>query len=94
MEDDLKILNVEYLRHHSLDPTQDDLTNSVQILYMKVTSNERRPPIEDDLQWKTTIFYKLLYKPYFTNSLDEDDLKKLEDNLKKKKKNVFNSFQI
>ena len=51
MEEDLKILQVEYLGNHSLDDTQilrlskDDQT----IIY--------KPYNEDDLQWKTISKY-------------------------------------
>ena len=51
MEDELKILKVEHLSNHLLDPTQilnlclDDQT----ILYKSLN--------EDDLQWKKTLKY-------------------------------------
>ena len=56
MEDDLKILKVEYpiirswFKDHNtiLNLGFDDQTKR------KMTSNGRRPPIEDNLQWKTT----------------------------------------
>ena len=62
MEDDLKILQVEYLSNHLLDIAQilnlslDDQTTlyMVQILWIKTNFNGRWPPMEDDLQWKTT----------------------------------------
>jgi hypothetical protein len=59
MEDDLKKVKVEYLSNYSLDPPQIlNLSSGDQtkykILEMKTTSNGRRPPMEDDLQWKTT----------------------------------------
>ena len=59
-----QILKVEYLSNHLSDHMQilnlslDDQTIFLQILKMKtiskLTSNGRRPPMEDDLQWKTT----------------------------------------
>ena len=54
MEDDLKILKVEFLRNHLLDHTQilnlslDDQT----ILYK--SAKWSRPPMKDELWWKTT----------------------------------------
>ena len=61
MEDDLKILKVEYLRNHLLDHTQilnlswDDQT----ILYKSF--KWRRPPMEDD--------HKILKVEYLSNHL-------------------------
>ena len=61
MEDDLKILKVEYLSNHLLDPTQilnlslDDQT----ILYKFF--EWRQPPMEDDL--------KILKVEYLSNHL-------------------------
>ena len=49
MEDDLKVLKVEYLSNHLLDKTQilnlslDDQTIFFKIFKMKTTSNGRRP---------------------------------------------------
>ena len=49
MEEDLKILIMEYLSNHLLDYAQilnfnwDDQTKFLQILRMKTTSNGRRP---------------------------------------------------
>ena len=54
MEDDLKILKVEYLTNHLLDPTQIlnlSLDDHI-ILYNFI--KWRQPPTEDDLQFKTT----------------------------------------
>ena len=63
MEDDLKILKVEYLSNHWLDLPQilnlssGDQTKSKNEL-IKMFSNGRRPLMEDDLQWKTTSKYQ------------------------------------
>ena len=52
MEEDLKVLKVEYLSNHLLNHTQilnlilDDQT----IFFKKKISNRRWPPIEDDLK--------------------------------------------
>ena len=52
MEDDLKILKVEYLRNHLLDHTQIlNLSWDDQIILI---FKFRQPPTEDDLQLKTT----------------------------------------
>ena len=69
MEEDLGILKLEYLSNHLLNPTQilnlslDEQTtlSIVQILYMKMTSNGRWPPMEDDLN--------ILKVEYLTNRL-------------------------
>ena len=56
-EDDLKILKVEYLSNCLLDHTRmlnlslDDRTIPFQ---WKTISNERQPPMKENLQWKTT----------------------------------------
>jgi hypothetical protein len=55
MEDDLKMLKVEYLINHSSDPPQIlDLRSGdqtkIKMLDMKTTSIGRRPPLEDDLK--------------------------------------------
>ena len=60
MEDDLKILKVEYLSNHSSDPPQIlNLSSGDQTkiknawneddLQWKTTSNGRRPPMEEEL---------------------------------------------
>ena len=51
MEDDLKILKVEYLSNHSSDPPQ--------ILNLSSGDQTRRinAKNEDDFQWKTTSKY-------------------------------------
>ena len=52
MEDDLKILKVEYLSNHLLDHTQIlNLSWDNQTIYLN-------PQNEDDLQWKTTSKYE------------------------------------
>ena len=65
MEDDLKILKVEYLSNHWSDLPQilnlslGDQTKSKNEL-IKMFSNGRWPLMEDDLQWKTTSKYSKL----------------------------------
>ena len=66
MEEDLKILKVEYLSNRFLDHTMilnvslDDQNHILQVLKMKTISNGRQSPMEgnlqmeDNLQWKTT----------------------------------------
>ena len=64
MEDDLKILNVEYLSNHwillkfksSVLVTIPKFTNALNEddLQWKTNSNERQSPVEEDLQWKTS----------------------------------------
>ena len=57
MEDDLKILKVEYLSNHLLDHTQIlNLSLDDQIILYKFFK-WRQPPMEDDLQLKTTSKY-------------------------------------
>jgi hypothetical protein len=51
MEDDLKILKVEYLSNHSSDPTQILNLSSRDQTKVKNAWNE------DDLEWKTTSKY-------------------------------------
>jgi hypothetical protein len=51
MEDDLKILKVEYLSNHLLDPTQILNSSSGDQKKVKNAWNE------DDLEWKTTSKY-------------------------------------
>ena len=52
MEDNLKLLKVEYLRNQLLDHTQilnlslDDQTIFLQILKIKTTSNGRTPQVQ------------------------------------------------
>ena len=63
-----QILKVEYLSNHLSDHMQilnlslDDQTIFLQILRMKtiskLTSNGRRPPMEDKVQWKTELQWK------------------------------------
>ena len=51
MEDDLKILKVEYLMNHLLDPTQIlNLSLDDQTIMLN-------PSNEDELPWKTTSKY-------------------------------------
>jgi hypothetical protein len=53
MEDDHKILKVEYLSNHLLDHIQMlNLSLDDQTIFYK-TFKWRRPPMEDNLQWKT-----------------------------------------
>ena len=59
MEDDLKILKVEYLSNHWLDLPQILNLSSGDQTKIKNALNEddlwwRWPPMEEDLQWKTT----------------------------------------
>ena len=50
MEDDLKILKVEYLRNHLLDHTQIlNLSIDDQTIFYKFFKS-RRPPMEDNLK--------------------------------------------
>ena len=51
MEDDLKILNVEYLRNHLLDHSQISNLSLDDKLYFTNYLNE------DELKWKTTSKY-------------------------------------
>ena len=51
MEDDLKILKVEYLSNHSSDPPQ------ILNLSLGDQTEEKKNENEDDLQWKTTSKY-------------------------------------
>ena len=57
MEDDLKILKVEYISNHLLDLTQIlNLSLDDQIILYKFFK-WRRPSMEDDLQLMTTSKY-------------------------------------
>ena len=61
MEDDIKILKVEYLSNHLLDHTQIlNLSLYDQTIFCK-SFKERRPPMEDDL--------KILKVEYLSNHL-------------------------
>ena len=57
MEDDLKILKVEYISNHLLDLTQIlNLSLDDQIILYKFFK-WRQPPMEDNLHLKTTSKY-------------------------------------
>ena len=57
IEDDLKISKVEYLSNHLKDPTQMlKLSLDNQIIMYKFFK-WRQPPIEDNIQLKTTSRY-------------------------------------
>ena len=57
MQEDLKILKVDYLSNHLLEPTQIyNLSLDDQIILYKFFK-WRQPSMEDDLQWKKTSNY-------------------------------------
>ena len=86
MEDNLKILKVEYLSNHSLDPPQilnlssEDQTKQKYLKW-------RRPPMEDDL--------KILKVEYLSNhSFDPPQILNLSSGDQTKIKNAWNEDDL
>ena len=72
MEDNLKILKVEYLSNHSSDPPQILNFSSGEQTKNKKSSKWRQPSMEDDL--------KILKVEYLSNHCMDCALRKLEEN--------------
>ena len=100
MEDDLKILNVEYLRNHWLDLSQNLSLSSGDQTKIKNAWNE------DDLQWKMTSKYQKLNisdlpqilnlisgdQFWIKNDWNDDDLKILKLNISATTDRIFLKF--